>query len=180
MAGWVARTRPLTGPLSPRGPQPACWPGNGQIRSTRRQFRLAELVCFDHCADAHVIRTVFRNSFDARHPSPPADKCTSAFFPGRHDRKSDFHSYTQPLADSEVNATSRNIACPSKDWLEPLEIGLDPDFDLKGQFVATSCPTFFQFTWPNAFTNSYQPLTLRLQLQSGCKFHSPIKNKKCP
>jgi hypothetical protein len=22
MAGWVARTRPLTGPLSPRGPQP--------------------------------------------------------------------------------------------------------------------------------------------------------------
>lgn len=22
MAGWVARTRPLSGPLSPRGPQP--------------------------------------------------------------------------------------------------------------------------------------------------------------
>jgi hypothetical protein len=25
---------------------------------------------------------------------------------------------------------------------------------LKGQFVATLCPTFFQFTWPNAFRNS--------------------------
>jgi hypothetical protein len=101
--------------------------------SARRRFRLAELVCFDHGADAHVIDTALRNFFDARHSSPPADKCMGAFFPGRHNRKSNFHSYTQPLADPEVKAMSRNIACPSRDWLELPEVGLvEPNFDLKG------------------------------------------------
>jgi hypothetical protein len=92
---------------------------------------LTELVCFDHGADAHVIVTASRNFFDARHPSPAAYKCMGTFFPGRQNRKSDFHSYTQPLADPEVKAMSRNIACPSKDWLELPELGLAPDFDLK-------------------------------------------------
>ncbi len=97
------------------------------------RFRLAELVCFDQGADAHVIVTAFRNFFDTHHPSPPAYKCMGTLFPGRHNRKSDFHSYTQPLADSEVKAMSRNIACPSQDWLELPEVGLvEPDFDLKG------------------------------------------------
>ena len=105
---------------------------SGQIRSTRRRFRLTELVCFDHGADAHVIVTAFRNFFDTRYPSPPAYKCMGTIFPGRQNRKSDFHSYTQPLADPEVKAMSRNIACPSKDWLELPELGLEPDFDLKG------------------------------------------------
>jgi len=146
-----------------------------QIRSTHRRFRLAELVCFDHGADAHVIDTALRNFFDAHHPSPPADKCMGAFFPGRHNRKSDFHSYNQPLANPEVKAVSRNIACPSKDWLELPEVGLEPDFDLEGQFVATSCPTFSQFSWPNGFTNSCQPLTLRSQPRSGCKFYVQSK-----
>jgi len=79
------------------------------------RFRLAELVCVDHGADAHMIDAAFRNFFDTRDPSPPADKCMGAPFPGRHNRKSDFHSYTQPLADPEVKAMSRNIACPSRD-----------------------------------------------------------------
>jgi hypothetical protein len=103
-----------------------------QIRSTRPRFRLAELICFDHCADAHVIDTAFRNFFDTRHPSPPADKCMGASFPGRHNRKSDFHSYTQRLGAPEVKAMSRNIACPSKDSLELPEVRMEPDFDLKG------------------------------------------------
>ena len=103
----------------------------GQIRSTRRRFRLAELVCFDHSADAYVIDAAFRNFFDTRHPSPSADKCTGASFPGRHNRKSDFHSYTHSLVDPEVKAARRNIACPSKDWLELPEVGIEPDFDLK-------------------------------------------------
>jgi hypothetical protein len=60
------------------------------------------------------------------------------------------------LADPKVKAMSRNIACSAQDRL-----GLEPDFDLKGQFVATNCPTFFQFTWPNGFTNSHQPVPLR-------------------
>jgi len=107
---------------------------------------LAEFVRFDHGADPHVIDTARRDFFDARHPSPSADKSMGAFFPGRHYRKFDFHPHTQLLADSEINAKSRNIACPSKDWLEPPEIGLGPDFDLKDQFIATSCPTFLQFT----------------------------------
>src|SRR5713101_130238 len=81
-------------------------------------------------------------------------------FPGRHDRKLEFHSHAEPLVAPEVKAMSRNIACPARDRLERR---LEPDFDLKGQFVPTSCPTFFQFTWPNGFTNSHQPLPLRLQ-----------------
>src|SRR6266403_6040211 len=47
------------------------------------------------------------------------------------DRKSDFHPYNQPRADPEVKAVSRNIACPSKDWLEVLG-PVEPDFDLNG------------------------------------------------
>src|SRR5258705_9898948 len=70
-------------------------------------------------------------------------------FPGRHNGKSDFHSYAETLADPEVKAKSRNIACPSEDWLELLEVRLDPDFNLKGQSVATTCPTFFHFNRPN-------------------------------
>ena len=103
----------------------------GQIRLTPRRFGLAELVCFDHCADAHVVDTTIRNVFDAHHPSSPADKCVGGIFPGRHDRKSDFHPYNQPLTDPEVKAVSRNIACPSKDWLGVLGL-VEPDFDLKG------------------------------------------------
>jgi hypothetical protein len=52
--------------------------------------------------------------------------------PGRHNRKSDFHSYAETLADPEVKTKSGNIACPSQDWLEFLGVRLDPDFDLKG------------------------------------------------
>ena len=92
-----------------------------------------------------------RNWFHAHRPSPPADKCMGTLrnFPGRHDRKLEFHSDAEPLVAPEVKAMSRNIACPAQDWLQLLEVGLAPDFDLKGQFVPTSCPTFFQFTWPN-------------------------------
>ncbi len=53
-------------------------------------------------------------------------------FPGRHDRKLEFHSDAEPLVASEVKAMSRNIACPAQDRLELLEVGLEPDFDLKG------------------------------------------------
>ena len=104
----------------------------GQIRSTRRRFRLAELVSFDHGADAHAIVTAFRHFFDTRHPSPPAYKSMGTLFPRRHNRKSDFHSYIHSLADAEVKAMSRNIACPAQDRLELLEVGLEPNFDLKG------------------------------------------------
>ena len=54
------------------------------IRLARRQIRLAEFVCFDHNADAHLIDTALRDFFDARYPSPSADKCIVAFFPGGH------------------------------------------------------------------------------------------------
>ena len=81
--------------------------------------------------------------------------------------------------DPEVKAMSRNIARPSKDWLELSEVGLvGPNFDLKVQLVATSRSTFFQFTWLNAFANSYQPLTMRLEPGSGCK--SSRSNQECP
>lgn len=90
--------------------------------------------------------------------------------PWRHDRKLDFHSFAEPLVNPEVKTASRNIACPSQNRLELLEVGLEPDFYLKGQFVATSCPTFFQFTWPNALTNSHQPLG-RLQGAVASAFH---------
>jgi hypothetical protein len=102
-----------------------------QTHSTRRRFRLAEPAAFDHSRDAHAIDTVLRNFFDAHHPSPPADKCMGAFFQGRHNRKSDLHSYAEHQADPEVKAMSRNIACPTQDRLELLEVGLEPDFDLK-------------------------------------------------
>lgn len=76
---------------------------------------------------------------------------------------------------------SRNIARPSKDWLELPEVGLgEPYFDLKVQVVATSCPTFFQFTWLNAFANSYQPLTIRLQPAVVASLYGPIKNVRDP
>jgi hypothetical protein len=151
-------------------------------RSTRRRFRLTELVCFDLGADAHLIGTAHRNFFDACHPSSPSDKFMCGFFPGRHYRKSDFHSYTQlRRTDPEVKAMSRNIARPSQDWLELPEVGLgEPNFDLKVQVVATSCPTFFQFTWLNAFSNSYQPLTMRLQPAVVASLYGPIKNVRDP
>ncbi len=106
----------------------------GQIRSTGRRFRLAELVSFNHSADAHAIDTAFRNFFHADHPSPRADKCMGGLrnYPGRHNRKSKSHSYAEPLADPEVKALRRNIECPAQDRLELLEVGLEPDFDLKG------------------------------------------------
>jgi len=43
----------------------------GQTRSTRRRFRLTELICFDHGTDAQVIVTVFRNFFDTRYQGRP-------------------------------------------------------------------------------------------------------------
>ena len=52
-------------------------------------------------------------------------------FPGGHDRKSNFHSYAEPLADLEVKPMSRNIARPSQDRLELFKVGLEPDFDLE-------------------------------------------------
>jgi hypothetical protein len=67
------------------------------------------------------------------------------------------------LVDPEIEAMSRKIARPTPDRLELLEVGLEPDFDLKGYIVPASCPTFFQFTRPNGFTLSHQPLHLRLQ-----------------
>jgi hypothetical protein len=93
---------------------------------------LAELVSFDYSADAHAIDTALRNFFHAHHSSPPADECMGGLrtFPGRQDRKSDLHSYAEHLADPEVKAMSRNIKCPSYDWLD-LPAGLEPDFDLK-------------------------------------------------
>jgi len=73
----------------------------GQIRSTHRRFCLAKLVSFDHSSDAHVIDAALRNLFDAHHSSPPAYECTRDLrtLPGRHNRKSDFHSYSEPPAD---------------------------------------------------------------------------------
>ncbi len=53
-------------------------------------------------------------------------------FLGRHDRKPKFHSQAEPLVAPEVKAMRRNIACPAQDRLELLEVGLEPDFDLKG------------------------------------------------
>ena len=105
----------------------------GQIRSTHRRFCLAKLVSFDHSSDAHVIDAALRNLFDAHHSSPPAYECTRDLrtLPGRHNRKSDFHSYSEPPADPEVKAMSRNITCSSQDWPQLLRIGLEPDFDLK-------------------------------------------------
>ncbi len=84
-------------------------------------------------------------------------------FPGRHDRKRKFHSDAEPLVAPEVKAMSGNIAYPAQDRLELLEVGLEPDFDLKVQFVPASCPTFFQFTWPSGSTNSHQLLPLCVQ-----------------
>jgi len=36
---------------------------------------LAELVCFNHGPDAHVVAIVFRNFFYARYSGPTGDKC---------------------------------------------------------------------------------------------------------
>src|SRR5215471_5802769 len=96
-----------------------------------RGFRLAEVVSFNHSADAHVIDSAFRSFFDTCDTGSPADECVGAYFPGGHNRKSDFRSYTQPLANPEVKATSRNITCPSKDRLEFPEVENEPDFDRK-------------------------------------------------
>ncbi len=80
-----------------------------------------------------MIDIALRNFLHTHHPSPPADKCTRSLrnFPGRHDRKPKFHSDVEPLVAPEVKAMSRNIACPAQDRLELLEVGLEPDFDLK-------------------------------------------------
>ena len=43
--------------------------------STRRRFRLSELVTFDHSPDAHTIGSTLRNFFYAHHSSLAADKC---------------------------------------------------------------------------------------------------------
>jgi hypothetical protein len=105
--------------------------GNAEALVPTAPVGLAEVVCFNHSADAHVIDTAFRSFFDTCHTGSPADECMGASFPGGHNRKSDFRSYTQPLANPEVKAASRNIACPSKDWLEFPESEIEPDFDRK-------------------------------------------------
>jgi len=48
----------------------------------------------------------------------------------------------------------RNIACPAQD-----QLGLEPDFDLKGQFVATNCPTFFQLSGRMGSRTHISPLS---------------------
>jgi len=105
--------------------------GNAEALVPTAPVGLAEVVCLNHSADAHVIDTAFRGFFDTCYTGSPADKCVGASFPRGHNRKSDFRSYTQPLANPEVKATSGNIACPSKDWLEFPEAEIEPDFDRK-------------------------------------------------
>ena len=99
-------------------------------RSTRRRFRLTELVTFDHSADADAIGGTLRNFFYAHHSSLAADKCIVSF-PWRHDRKANFHSYAERPAAPEVKTVSRNITCRSQNRPELLEVGLGPDFNLK-------------------------------------------------
>ena len=99
-------------------------------RSTRRRFRLTELVSFYHSADAYAIGGTLRNFLYAHHSSLAADKCIGSF-PWRHDRKPNFHPYAEPPAAPEVKAVSRNITCRSQNRMELLEVGLEPDFNLK-------------------------------------------------
>jgi hypothetical protein len=99
--------------------------------STRRRFRLAELVSPDCSSDAHAIGTTFRNFFDTNYSSLPADKCMRRL-PRRLYRKLNSHSYADALADPEVKTVSRNIACPSQDRLGLFDVGLESDFNLKG------------------------------------------------
>ena len=96
-----------------------------------RLFCTAELVSSDHDADTHAIGTTFRSFLDMHYSSPPADKCMCSF-PWGHDPKPNFLSYTKPPADPEVKTVSRNIACPPQNRMELLEVGLKPDFNLKG------------------------------------------------
>ena len=98
--------------------------------STRRRFRLSELITFDHSPDAYAIGGTLRNFFYAHHSSLAADKCIGSF-PWRHDRKANFHPYAEPPAAPEVKTVSRNITCRSQNRLELLEVGLEPDFNRK-------------------------------------------------
>jgi hypothetical protein len=77
--------------------------GMGKPTASSLRFRLAELVFSDHSADAHVIGTIIWDLFYAHHSSPSTDERIGGF-PGRHNRKFEFHSYTQILADPEVKA----------------------------------------------------------------------------
>ena len=48
LAGWVARTRPLAGPLSPRGPQPV-------IIHVRKGHRAAQWAASVNCPGTRVL-----------------------------------------------------------------------------------------------------------------------------
>ncbi len=55
-----------------------------------------------------------------------------ATFQGGMIENPNFIPTLEPYVAPEVKAMSRNIACPAQDRLELLEVGLEPDFDLKG------------------------------------------------
>src|SRR5208283_2534541 len=60
LAGWVARTRPLAGPLSPRGPQPV-------IIHVRKGHRAAQWAASVNCPGTRVLVLETRNA-KAPHP----------------------------------------------------------------------------------------------------------------
>jgi hypothetical protein len=60
LAGWVARTRPLAGPLSPRGPQPV-------IIHVRKGHRAAQWAASVNCPGTRVLVRATLNAM-ASHP----------------------------------------------------------------------------------------------------------------
>jgi hypothetical protein len=100
--------------------------------------RFAELKSFDYGTNALLFDIAY--FFDPHYPRTTADERIHGFERRQRDRKPDFHSYTEPLVSREAETASRNIACEARDRLEFLKFGLE--LNLKGEFVATSCPTF--------------------------------------